>query len=229
MIPIEIPTDRVLNLKGQGFDNAQIIKMLQKENYSQQQIADALMQASMKAGVGSMTPPKSQINVPYPPVQGYQESEPLPQEDFAIEIPEPPIPPASMATAKKMKPVQSPQKALQLEETRERADRIEEIAESIIQEKWEELVKNIGNLTLWREKINTDTLSIKQELIRTQQRFENLEKAILGRITRYDENIRDIGSEMKALEKVFERIITPLTTNIKELTKITNELKKVKR
>ena len=104
-------------------------------------------------------------------------------------------------------------------------DDVEALIESIIEEKWRTTIERFGNLDVWREKVRTDVGSIKQELIRLEHRFENIEKAILGKITQYDRNIVNIGNEIKVLEQVFQKIINPLTTNIKELSRITKELK----
>ena len=114
---------------------------------------------------------------------------------------------------------------LQAVSGREEIERIEELAESIIREKWDDLLRDMGDVSLWKEGIKTEISSIKQELVRTQERFENLQKAILGKVKDYDKNTRDLGSEMKALQKVFEKILSPLSSNIKELSKITKELK----
>ena len=105
-------------------------------------------------------------------------------------------------------------------------EQIQEIAESIIEEKWQEFMSQMGDFDIWRDRVNREIGSVKQELIRTQDRFNNLQKAVLGKVSDYNENILDIGTEMKALEKVFEKILDPLTTNIKELERITNKLKK---
>lgn len=107
-------------------------------------------------------------------------------------------------------------------------DRVHEIIEAIVSEKWEEVMGSIGNLAVWKEKTNNDVISIKQELIRLEERFEQLQNAILGRVKDYDEGIRGIHTEMKALEKVFEKILEPLTANIKDLNRITQEMKKLK-
>ena len=107
-------------------------------------------------------------------------------------------------------------------------ERIHEVIEAIVEEKWEDLVKNVGNIAVWKEKVNNDIISIKQELIRQEENFRGLQNAVLGRIGEYDEGIRGIHTEMKALEKVFEKILEPLTTNVKELDKITQELKKTR-
>src|SRR3989338_280830 len=105
-------------------------------------------------------------------------------------------------------------------------DMVQQITESIVEEKWDELMDKVGDLRLWKEKINSDIGSVKQEILRTQNRFENLQKAVLGKVHDYNENIININNEMKALEKVFEKILQPLTENVKELSKITDKLKK---
>ena len=106
------------------------------------------------------------------------------------------------------------------------SEEIQEIAESIIEERWQEFMSRAGDFELWKDRTDREMVSIKQELIRTQDRFNNLQKAVLGKVSEYNENILNIGTEMKALEKVFEKILDPLVTNIKELERITNKLKK---
>ena len=102
---------------------------------------------------------------------------------------------------------------------------IQELAESIVNEKWEDLMSSIGNIAVWREKVQTDIRSIKQEVVRVEERFENLQRAVLGRVEEYDRHIVDMGSEVRALEKVMQKIVEPLSENIKELSKITQELR----
>tara|TARA_Y100000310_G_scaffold337244_1_gene423835 strand:+ start:706 stop:1350 length:645 start_codon:yes stop_codon:yes gene_type:complete len=105
-------------------------------------------------------------------------------------------------------------------------DVIEEIAESIISEKWDDLVKNVGDLKLWKERIDTDVEGIKQEIIRTQTRLENLQTAVMGKVSEYGEGVTDISAELKALEKVMEKIINPLTKSVKDLQKVTDRIKR---
>ncbi len=103
-------------------------------------------------------------------------------------------------------------------------DMIEEIAESIVGEKWDELIRGFGDLKLWKEKIDTDLGGVKQEIVRVQNRFENLQKAVLGKVSEYGEGIQDLGAEIKALEKVLGNIIAPLTKNIKDLERVTKKI-----
>jgi|SRR3989344_3829467 len=107
-------------------------------------------------------------------------------------------------------------------------ERIQSLIELVVGEKIEEMMGKVGDVSLWKEKMNNDNIAIKQEIVRIQERFENLNNAILGRVKTYDEGIRNISTEMKALEKVFEKILEPLVTNVKELGKITEEMKRKK-
>lgn len=108
------------------------------------------------------------------------------------------------------------------------SDEIQEVAESIVEEKWEELTSKLGNINLWKETTDRDIASIKQEILRTQDHFNNLQRALMGKVNEYSDNITKVNSEMKALEKVLQKIIEPLTTNVKELNKITDKLKNKK-
>lgn len=104
-------------------------------------------------------------------------------------------------------------------------DRMHELIEAVVNEKWDDLMGNLGNLTLWKERVDTNITAVKQELIRLSDRFENLQSSVIGRVKVYDDNLGNIHDEMKALEKVFEKILEPLVTNIKELERITQEMK----
>jgi len=112
---------------------------------------------------------------------------------------------------------------------RETMEMVEELTESIVNEKWQDLMSSLGNIILWKEKMQTDIRSIKQELIKVEERFENLQNAVLGKIGEYDKHMLDVGSEVRALEKVMSKIIEPLTQNIKELNRITQEFKRKKK
>ena len=108
------------------------------------------------------------------------------------------------------------------------SERIHEVIEAIINEKWEQFAGKAGNIIVWKEKVNNDVIAIKQELLRLEENFRALQNAILGKVRDYDEGIRGVHTEMRALEKVFEKILEPLSSNIKDLNRITQELKKIK-
>ena len=105
-------------------------------------------------------------------------------------------------------------------------DQIQAMVESIIDERWQEVVANVGDITIWKSRINDDVTAVKQEILRTQKRIDELQKVVLGKVEEYGQGVRDVGSDMRALEKVFEKIVNPLTQSVKELSKITKDMKK---
>ncbi len=178
--------------------------------------------ADIKAGVdGSIgdvpSPSDGEGNVEDLETTGVEAQPPLPQTNYGTS--EEPTPSYNYNDAADYS---APSQAID-------STRIHQIVEAIVSEKFDDLVGGIGDLSAWKEKINHDVVSIKQELIRTQERFDNLQNAVLGKIKDYDSGLSGINTEMKALEKVFERIMEPLVTNVKELSKITEEMKRNKR
>jgi len=90
---------------------------------------------------------------------------------------------------------------------------------------WQEFSKIKQGKGVFKDKVKTELISIKQELLRTQERFENLQKAVIGKVAEYNKGLSTVSTDITALEKVFEKILVPLTTNIRELKKVTTELK----
>lgn len=198
--------NKVGDLEQQGFSKPQIYDSLKREGFSSIQIDDAINQKQLT----------TQENI----------------DESLEEAPEPGLRPSLLNESEKAQPSMSESYGgmsgtnFQGEFSGSRGlDDVEALIESVIEEKWKTTIERFGNLDVWREKVRTDVASIKQELIRLEHRFENIEKAVLGKITQYDRNIVNIGNEIKVLEQVFQKIINPLTTNIKELSRITKELK----
>ena len=203
----EPPTDVVISMLKRGASNKQVIEELESQGFTYEQIADALTQAETKANVETppaptpvgMQPSAMSMTRPSPSPQIVQIAQPVMRQTFAEQ---------SNSNG------------------RDTEDMIEQIAETIIEEKWQKMMQNVGDLNVWKEKVRTDVLSIKQELVRLDNKVESLQKIILGKVRDYDEHITGVGVEIKALEKVLQNVITPLSTNVKELSKITEKLKK---
>ncbi len=215
--PIEPPTESVSKMKGEGLSQDQITQNLERDKYDQRQISDAMNQADIKQEIRGPEPQgsyqQSAINqiekeAPVPLAMQRPQEEQIPQEPKTVEL----------------APSQ-PQQVEYPEMERTMKDQVEELVESVVGEKWDELISGLGNISLWKEKVRDEITSIKQEILRLEKRFENLHKSVLGKVTDYSKDVGNIGVEMKALEQVLGKIITPLTTNIKELSKITNKLK----
>lgn len=105
---------------------------------------------------------------------------------------------------------------------------IDETIEKLLEEKWETIVDNVAKIAAWKEKQESEMKSLKEDLIIIRDNFEKLEKKLSSKISDYDKNVLDVNSEMKALEKVFQKITPTLVNNVNELSKITQELKSLK-
>jgi hypothetical protein len=198
-------TKRILDLQKKGMQGEDIKNTMQREKFNPDDISTGMDQAAIKNEIAPSREPLNLDNVPSP-----QETPAQPPE---IAQPTTPGIPATPSFAPE--PIE-----------RANYEVIEEIAESVISEKWEEMISSIGDLKLWKERVETDLSGVKQEILRIESRFENLQKAILGKVGEYSTGINDLTIEMKAMEKVFEKILEPLTRNVKELDEITKKMKK---
>lgn len=225
-MPREPPTDKVLYMKKKGMSEEDVRNNLSIEGYSPTEIHEAISQSSIKSGV-------EEDNLP--PVPGFSQSQ-YPGMQQSMLDDDMPIPAPTPSNVQQEQQVTSipqyiqPQQQMgmpQMQQPSMQLDReiVNRLVESIIDERWQEVVSSIGDISLWKSSLDDELSSIKQEIVRMDQRYNNIQKAVLGKVDEYNENIMNINTEMKALEKVFEKIMEPLTDNIKELNRITKDMK----
>ncbi len=101
----------------------------------------------------------------------------------------------------------------------------EELIEAIIDEKWNELVKDITKIIEWKSAAENRLGGMEQKLADLQNSFDKLQQAIIGKIGDYDKHILDVGAEIQAMEKVFSKVLPVFTQNVSELARITDDLK----
>ena len=216
-----LPVDQIKAMQARGYANNQIIQALQRDGYTSQQVFDAMKQAELSAAVGAplqeegaqpemagaeyggMPPPEGEA---YPPEETYPEAPAMPQpvrED---------MPPPMGAPLGRTGTVDS--------------ERIEEIAEAIIDEKWEEIAKNINKIIEWKDTIEGKIQGLDEDFKRLKLDFDKLHSSILGKVGEYDQHILNVGTEIKAMEKVFQKILPTLTENVSQLSRVTERMKK---
>ncbi len=226
------PVDKVIAMKQQGLMNDQIIQILQKEGYDSNMIFEAMNQADIKSGVGFSQPQQNSFadssgNFNNNPNQIDDISNPMQPMQQTNQGPLPDIPQdnAAQQSQEFQQQMQYPPEQPQEDAVTEK---IEEIAEAIIDEKWNEIVISINKIIDWKDKIEEKMIQFEQKQEDLKKDFENLSKAILGKVNQYDKHLVDVGTEIKAMEKVFQKILPTFTENISELDRLTNELKKAK-
>lgn len=208
------PLNKVQDLKQKGLSQDEIAERLRSEGHNSQEISDAINQSEIKSGIEIPSPSEGQLQ----PSMMDQFSE----TEIEEEAPSPTGEGTNITIATEQPKIITQQIPIR---TKTEPEEIEELVEAIIDERWQEMIGRAGDIALWKEKTKTDITSIKQEILRMEERFENLQKSILTEVKDYSKGISSINSEIKALEAVLQKIITPLTTNIKELDRITKKLK----
>ena len=101
----------------------------------------------------------------------------------------------------------------------------EELIEAIIEEKWNELVKDISKVVDWKQKADQRLNNIELQITEMKSQFDKLNNAVLGRIQDYDKNILDVGVQLQAMEKVFGKVLPTFVDNVNELNRITDKMR----
>ncbi|MBR9676260.1 hypothetical protein GOV05_04585 [Candidatus Woesearchaeota archaeon] len=199
--PNEVPLDLVLNMKRQGLSNNQIVASLQREGYTQENVFNALTQADIKGGIENM--PQDMTNQP-----GVQN--PMGMQPQSMQGGDPNMQPPQGGGGINMSGSVS----------------TEELIEAIIDEKWNDLLKDINKVIEWKDKAETRLTSMEQKVNDIKSEFDKLHQAIISKVGEYDKNILNVGTEVKAMEKVFQKVLPTFVDNINELSRITDNLKK---
>jgi len=250
--PAKAPVVEVVRMRKQGLSNNQIVQALQRNGFQTHEIFDALSQADLRApspvqgtdqyeqpfmqDMQGMQGPGSLGKPPLVPPADDEETEasitgpqnldelpdigsgsqpqaggmPMPESGFTEEPEE-----ASFRTAPSPKGYEAKTVS---------AD-VEEISEAIIEEKWQDLMKDLNKLLDWKDKLEQRVGVLEQRFTDMKSGFDNLQKGIVEKVGDYDKSVKDVGSEMKALEQVFQKIIPTLTENVNELSRITKGMK----
>jgi len=101
-------------------------------------------------------------------------------------------------------------------------ERVEEIAEGLIDEKWDDLIVEVKKIIEWKEKFEEKSIKINSDLEKLKEDFKTLHQGVLGKVEEYDKRMQDVGTELKAVGKVFKDVVPIFTDNVKELRHITN-------
>ena len=192
------PIEQVLMMKQQGYTNNQIVQTLQSQGYNTNQIFDAINQAGL-TGFEAMPEQPEMGMQDYG--QGYEQ--PYQQQSFQ-----------SFQAPKEIQP------PISIDE-----ERIHQVAEAIIDEKWEELTQDIKKVIEWKENSENRLARIEQQIIDMRLSIDSLTKSMMSKISAYDQNIVDVGTEVKAMEKVFQKVLPSLTESVNKLDRMTKGYK----
>lgn len=204
----DVPIDQVVAMKSQGYSNNQIIQTLQRDGYTSSQIFDAISQSEM-SGIGAQQDIPSMQNMPSMNQQPMN-SQSMNQINSGMQA-------MGMPGMNNMNPMVSGMGS--------RGSSNEELIEAIIDEKWNELVKDINKVIEWKQKADQKLVLMEQKMTDIKEQFDKLHQAIIGKIGDYDKNMLNVATEIQAMEKVFSKVLPTFMDNVNELTRITDNLK----
>ncbi|MFP4402457.1 MAG: hypothetical protein ACLFPL_04465 [Candidatus Nanoarchaeia archaeon] len=104
---------------------------------------------------------------------------------------------------------------------------INETIESLFESRWESLTENVRKVVEWKEQVEGEVKELQDDIEKIRDGFSTLEKKIMSKLNSYDKNVLDIESEIKAMDKVFQKITPTLVNNVTELGRIAKDLKGV--
>lgn len=118
---------------------------------------------------------------------------------------------------------------MQTQESGSTIEEIEQVVETIIDERWKEVTENIKKVLDWKASMEEKFIKMEEDVKNVRADFTDLQKAIVGKVGDYDKNILNVNAELQAIEKVFAQTLPAFTANVNELSRISEDLKGVHR
>ncbi|MBU0637062.1 MAG: hypothetical protein KKF89_00350 [Nanoarchaeota archaeon] len=210
------PVDQVLTMRQQGIDNNRIIQTLQRDGYSSSQIFEAMNEADTRPAVTDVSPEDvdKEITQNFDPVEEQLQQPRQPQQTVSS-------PDYSNSSFKR--PHEEP---TNIPVYKQNSSEVEELVESVIEEKWNDLVKDINKIIEWKNNSESKINSLEQEFSSMKESFDKLHQAVIGKIGEYDKNILNVGAEVRAMEKVFSKVLPVFTEKVNDLSRVAEAFKK---
>lgn len=104
-------------------------------------------------------------------------------------------------------------------------EEMEEIADSIFSEKTEELIKKLDEVKNWQKKVISRLDLEEKEIGYLRASLNGLRDNMFARIDDCRNRIKEIGVEVKVIEKVFSEIMPTFVEKIKEFSEEIDRLK----
>jgi hypothetical protein len=104
--------------------------------------------------------------------------------------------------------------------------RIEEVTETLIDEKWDQLIGEVRKIVEWKSQIEGKQRDLENTLMKLKEDFSTLHKGVLGKLDTYDGRMEEVGTELKAVGKVFKDVVPVFVENVKELGRLKDGMKK---
>tara|TARA_Y100000310_G_scaffold168197_2_gene168264 strand:- start:1406 stop:1927 length:522 start_codon:yes stop_codon:yes gene_type:complete len=99
-------------------------------------------------------------------------------------------------------------------------EKVQEIVEVVIDEKWQEFSKDMKTVVDWKERNENKIVQLQQQMQDIKSDIVALKAGVLGKVSEYDKNLSNVGVEIKAMEKVFQKVLPSLTESVNRLDRM---------
>lgn len=225
----DVPVQAVVSMRERGLNNEQVIEQLKSQGYSLQSIRDALTQAEVKRNAVSPMPSGMPVSPEMP------ELPPLPGEP---EISEPQGMPSMPSFNEEL--VSSPVRAgpglnvmpsFSTPEPLKGGNKVEEmerILEEIVDERWKDVSGKFIELETAKVKMETRLDELSKRVTELTGRLDEVSNVVMSRVDEYKKTMEDVDVEIKALEKVMQKLVPSMAEQVKELKDVVGNIKGVR-
>ena len=89
-----------------------------------------------------------------------------------------------------------------------------------------EVVREVKKIIDWKEKVEEKQEKMSADLAKLKEDFSVLHQGVLGKLETYDDRMREVGTELKAVGKVFKDVVPEFVENVKEMGHLVGKRKK---
>jgi len=251
-------TDKIKQMQEKNYSEDEIVQNLRAEGISPREIEDSLSQLKIKSAiyasdndsdVGGM---EQSISSNYPARKQQQFSQPYqtyPIEQIPQQFPQQPqFPPLQTPYPQEQYPQEQYAQEQMAPEYGEVTptegyaegyegyseglasnDMVTEITEQVVAEKMDRVNKKVSELSAFKTSSESRIENIDTRLQKIESILDQLQIAIMKKISGYVEDIGDIKTELRAMQGSFGKVFSPLSQNIHELKKIAKRKTKKKK
>ncbi len=237
------PTKLVLEMQKTGMNDGEIIRRLREQGYTDKDINDAFNQARVKQSIRS----DEFSEVPEAPMPSRMSGMPqetprkMPEKGMNEYVPAPsqyPEQPEEYDYGQQQDynyyPETQPEQQEQYEYEQEypgyeqgyTTEAFEEIAESIIEERWRTFMEKIGDVQGWKERVDREIDRIEKRIDKIDDSLRSIHAAMLEKVDEYGKGVKDLGTDVKAMGKAFSGIMQPIMKHAKEVKSAADNVEK---
>ena len=216
--------------RAKGISDYQIVQSLISNGYSSSQVYDALTQLDLKQSMKN--PPSGDATQQNQAVQEQQRTMQQSSSDVQLQQTTSQSEPETNIENTRERITQETIETTQDNTSKLNADLIEkvqEISETIIEEKWDELIENVKKIVEWKNRMEERINKISERTNALEKEMSNLKNSIFSKIKEYDNHIVDFDTDLKALQKVFGDMLPEFVSSIHQLKDIVDNAKESKK